>query len=199
MRNYLYLWHDPEKRFLVTSGIEFKDIASRIGTDGGLLLLEHDYAEAVLDRSSRFEYIPSSQIEKLKNENIYKWGDIRWVDYSGDSFPMLSKQDMAELLYFRHTGEPFEHVRLPVLKNKFFACGHDDGWFLQLYYESWFDVIDLIDGLGFLRNIDIRTKVLSGDAGAFWIDDAGIKTEVATFDIDSILNRKRKKPTGQNQ
>jgi len=28
MRDYLYLWHDPERRRLVTSGIEFRDLAS---------------------------------------------------------------------------------------------------------------------------------------------------------------------------
>jgi hypothetical protein len=26
MRDYLYIWNDPERRLLVTSGIEFRDL-----------------------------------------------------------------------------------------------------------------------------------------------------------------------------
>lgn len=191
MRDYLYLWHDSKAHFVVLSGVHLKDIAANMRANGGLLLLTHDYADAIHDPLSRFDYIPNSEIEKLTEQDAYSWGSICWVDYSHQSFPVISREDTAELLYFRHTGEPYNHVVIPSLQNHFLAIGHDDGWFLQIYYTSWEEVLKLLIQLPLLQNTDIREKVLCEATGAFWIDESGAIEAEPTFDIDSVLNRQR--------
>jgi hypothetical protein len=195
MRNYLYIWHDPNRQFVVTSGPQFKDLAPYSSAAGGLLLLAHSYAEATHDQRSGFDYVPVSQIERARQDDVYSWGDICWVDYAGPSFPTLTKSEVAELLYFKHTGEPFQNIGFQSLRNRFLAVGHDDGWFLKLYYESWSDMAALLGQLKFFRSLDSRATLLRSGAGAFWIDRAGIAEEEATFDIDSLLNRKQQKDT----
>ena len=198
MRDYLYLWHNPKRRMLVASGIELKDLAPLASSGGGLLLLRHGYTDATHDPSSRFDHVAASDIKALIDENVYSWGDFCWADYTGDSFPALTKQEVAELLYFGHTGELLEErIGLPSLGNRFLARGHDDGWFLNLYYDSWSDMIHLLDQLELLKGVNGRSALLSGEHGAFWIDHSGLVEEEATFDIDSLLNRRYQKSKAQ--
>ena len=198
MRDYLYLWHDPKRHLLIASGIELKDLAPRASASGGFLLLTHDYADAIYDPTSKFDYVAASDIPALITEDVYSWGDICWADYAGDSFPALTKRDVAELLYFEHTGELLDgRIALPSLGNRFLARGHDDGWFLSLYYDSWSSMVDLLEQLELLRSVEGRTKVLSGRSGAFWIDDAGVVEEEGTLDIDTLLNRRCQKREAQ--
>jgi len=192
MRDYLYFWHDSEHRYIVASGIELKDLAVCAGDDGGLLLLAHGYTEASFDFSSRFDYVQKDKLFLLKEVDAYTWGDICWIDYAGDSFPSLTPQDIAELLYFRHTGIPLGRISIPNLRNKFLFSGHDDGWFLKIFYESWVDVARLLVHLPLLQNIAVQDRVLDGRTGSFWIDLTGITEEDATSDIDSILNKRIK-------
>lgn len=193
MRDYLYFWHDSEQRFLVASGIELKDLVDPTNVAGGLLLLAHGYSAASFDCSSRFEYVPRNELALLKEADAYSWGDVCWTDYAGDSFPDLIPQEIAELLYFRHTGKPFGRVGFPNLRNKFLFSGHDDGWLLKIFYDSWGDVAELLAHLPLLQNLAIRERVLGGSTGSFWIDQTGITEEDPTLDIDSILNRRIKK------
>ena len=198
MRDYLYLWHDPTRHLLIASGIELKDLAPPASASGGFLLLTHDYADAIYDPTSKFEYVAASDIQSLINEDVYSWGDICWADYAGDSFPALTKRDVAELLYFEHTGELLDgRIALPGLGNRFLARGHDDGWFLSLYYDSWPTMIDLLDQLELLGSAEGRNKFLSGRSGAFWLDASGLVEEEATLDIDSLLNRRCQKREAQ--
>lgn len=190
MRDYLYIWHDSDQRFVVTSGIELKDLAGSTDAAGGLLLLAHGYSDASFDYSSRFDYVPRNELELLKEVDAYSWGDVCWTDYAGEAFPELTPQEIAELLYFRHTGKLFGRTTFPNLKNKFLFSGHDDGWFLKIYYDSWADVAELLAPLPFLQNLAIQERVLDGRSGSFWIDRSGITEEDPTSDIDSILNRR---------
>jgi hypothetical protein len=193
MRDYLYLWHDPGQRRVVASGIELKDLAECTGAGGGLLLLAHEYSEASFDFSSRFDYVPRNELALLKEVDAYAWGDICWTDYAGDSFPPLAPQDIAELLYFRHTGKPLGRVSFPSLRNKLLFSGHDDGWFLKIFNDLWPDVVELLAPLPLLQDLAVQDRVLDGRTGSFWIDQTGITEEEATYDIDSILNRRLKK------
>jgi hypothetical protein len=194
VRDYLYLWHDPKKRCVVTSGIELKDIAARIGPESGLLLLTHKYEDALYD-SSGFEFVPPSHLAQLQEADVDSWGDVRWVDYAHPCYthpdiPRITKKELAELLYFNHTGKPYKGVAMPSLKNRFLAAGHDDGWRLQIYYHQWSDIVWLLGSFPWFAAPDIRARTLNGKAGAFWINASGIEVEEATFDIDSIMNRR---------
>ena len=170
MRDYLYIWHDPRRKFVIASGIQFADLAPYSSAAGGLLLLAHGYGDAMNDQPSRFDYVPHAQVEQAKQDDVYSWGDICWVDYAGPTFPALTKREVAELLYFKHFGEPFKNVGFQSLRNRFLAVGHDDGWFLKVYYKSWSDMAALLGQLEFFRSLGSRATLLRRGAHAYWID-----------------------------
>ena len=190
MRDYLYLWHDPARRVLVCSGIEFGDVVRHIGATSGYVLLKHDFDDAVYDPASGFECATSDDVRGLDQRHIYRWGDVSWADYEGDSLPSLSDDSISELLFFRHKGRPLRNTAIPGLNNKFLAAGHDDGWFLKLFYVSWSDVRQLLSGLSLIDTFRDKQKLLAGDACSLFIDHAGASEELATEDIDSVLNRR---------
>jgi hypothetical protein len=193
MRDYIYIWHDPKNRFVVASGIQLKDVAAAMSVNGGLILLVHDFADAFWDPSSRFDFVPNFRIEALQAEDAYRWGDVCWVDYDHKSFPTISKKDISDLLYFRHTGEPYQEIRMPSVGNRFLATGHDDGWYLKIYYTEWPDIVDILGDLPLLASKEAQSTILTGKSGAFWVDESGITEEEPTLNIDSLLNRRATK------
>ena len=195
MRKYLYIWHVPEQHLIVASGIEFTDLVDHITLSSGLILLSHGYYNANYDKSSRFDFIEKNDIRELQSKDIYSWGDFCWVDYNSESFPKISKKEIAELLFFSHMAEPFENIIYSSLKNKFLCYSHDDGWFLKLYYKNWNDINALIKSLNISCNKDELIKSLISQRHAFWVHGDSIEKEETTFDIDSILNKRLKAPT----
>jgi len=190
MRDYLYFWHEPKDHFIVASGIHFKDLAPSLSKAGGVLLLSHEFWEAPHDPNSGFDYVTASALEPLCLENIYSWGDFRWIDYADPHHPsQMTKQEVAEVLYFRHRSEPFSNIEIPSLKNRFLAYGHDDGWYLKIYYSAWSDMRDLLAQLKWNWSTDARSRILAGGQCAVWIDARGMTDEAATHDIDSVMNR----------
>jgi hypothetical protein len=195
MRNYLYIWHKKEQQFIVASGIEFADISGYISLSSGLILLSHCFDDAKFDKNSRFDFIGQKGIRELSNEDIYSWGDFCWVDYDSESFPKISKKEIAELLYFSHMAEPFKSIIYPSLKNKFLFYSHDDSWFLKLYYKNWNDINDLISALNISCDKDKLINSLISQRHALWVQGDSIEEEESTFDIDSIINKRLKAPT----
>ena len=195
MRNYLYIWHDPEQHLIVASGTEFTDLVDHISLSSGLILLSHGYDDANYDKSSRFDFIEKNDIRELQNADIYSWGDFCWVDYNSETFPFISKEEIAELLYFSHMAEPIKNIIYPSLKNKFLCYSHDDGWFLKLYYKNWNDINALVKSLNITCNKDELINSLLSQKHALWVQGGSIEEEEITFDIDSILNKKLKAPT----
>ena len=192
MRDYLYIWHDPESRFIVASGIELKDVAPRMGARGGLLFLTHKFEAINRSPSTRFDYLPATEMKLLLEKDVYSyysWGDICWVDYSNPSISSLTMQVVAELEYFKREGKPFQDVALHGLENRFLACAHDDGWFLQIFYNSWEDMLELLDDLKPFKKSGVGNKISSG--GAYWIEGEQILEEEPTLDIDAVLNRRK--------
>ncbi|MDX2111425.1 MAG: hypothetical protein SFY80_14430 [Verrucomicrobiota bacterium] len=92
MRNYLYIWADKVKNYIVASGIEFSDIAPFVEN---IILLKHEYDEAEFDLSTKFEFTSK---EKIIQDNPYKYGDFCWVDFNGNTISKLDKNSIASLL-----------------------------------------------------------------------------------------------------
>lgn len=191
-RRYLYIFNDPEAKFIVASGIEFKVLVKQLA-DRGLFLLGHGYPYASFDAQSGFGYIPSTEIKELAKEHIYAWGGFCWVDFTGNPPFALGKNTISELLYFAHTAEPLNTSIFDELQNRFLCYMFADGWYLKLYYRDWSDVEgllqDVIPGLGesptIIRDIEI------GD-GSFWIANGVSERCDKTMDINSILSEKLK-------
>lgn len=190
MRDYLYIWNDPEEHFIVASGIEFSDLVGQVGSEGGLVLLEHrvdwDFDYVKQDWEMNFSTVPLSGIGELAKEHINLWGNFSWADYAGESIAELSDQEIAELLFFAHMKRPLDRIALPALGNKFLCCIHDDGWHMKLYYSTWDDVAVLLGAL----HPELNLTELHTGKSAYWVSGSSIDIEEKTFDIDSILERR---------
>lgn len=189
MRDYLYIWNDPINQCVVTSGIHFHDIADRIGTNGGLVLLQHDaeYGATYIehDGKSNFDYVQRDRISDLAEQSIHMWGNFCWVDYVGNEFPEIPDHEIAHLLFFAHTGRPLTSTVLPSLRNRYLCHIHDDGWFLRFFYASWEDAEILISNLcAELPLAELRTA-----STAYWISGSSIEPEEETLNPDIVINR----------
>lgn len=197
MRDYLYIWHNPEKRYLVASGLEFKDFLPCLKSQGGIVLFEHDSATAELDywgnreRPTNFEFVRASDLPELAAEDIYSWGDFQWADYAPPTLPSLSDQEIAEFLFLAHMVRPLREDSIPTgLGNQFFYSAHDDGWYLRLFYTHWNHIEKLLSTaipatLGKLDLLELKR----GHHG-FWLEAGETHQEEKTDDIDKLLNRR---------
>ena len=189
MREYLYIWNNPEERFIVASGLEFKYLAPLLCV-GGLILLEHKSEVARYDNKSLFEYVPKAGFRDLANEDMYSWGNFSWVDYSADTVPAITPEDVAEILYFGHAAKPLREIHIQSIGNQFLAYAHDDGWFLQLYYVEWESVWRILSKLyPVLLSGNVAVPLQEGSS-ALWMNNGLVVQEVKTFDVDSVLNRR---------
>jgi len=165
MRDYLYVWNDFENKHVIASGIECADIVATLPGESALILLDHRYKNHSYDPDSGFEYVRHADLPRMLAEDIYSWGNFTWVDFVGDTPSGLSRQEVAELLFFGHTANPFGKVRFESLQNRFLTYIHDDGWYLDLYYNRWKHVAELLSIV--LPTLDIETDIIesigSGD------------------------------------
>ncbi len=190
MRDYLYIWSNPADQYLIASGVEFRDIATLFESNGGLVLLEHQTDEAATDANSSLDYLNTQCVSRLKQENIYSWGNFVFADFADQDFPKLPKQEVAELLYFQHTGDTFGGVALPCLRNRFLISIHDDGWYLKVYYTETSHALTLLQQLPLLApHPAVIVSIVRGQSG-YWVASGVVDPEPCTHDIDSVLNRR---------
>jgi hypothetical protein len=194
MRSYLYVWNDPAKRRIVTSGLEFKDLLPVL-TGRGVYLLRHQREDS--DSSQGFDFVPATELGALAAEDVYSWGGFVWVDYPEplglphDPRPKgLPRESIAELLYFGHAHEPLRDITIPGLGNRFLASSHDDGWRLVLWYSDWRHNEDLLRAVLAQPSEKIMADLRAGSCGS-WLEDGKVETEEMTLDIDALLNRRR--------
>lgn len=192
MRNYVYIWNNPESNFLVASGIELKDFRDIIARNSGLIFLEHSSDSLKSDNKSGFDFLEMDRDSPLWSEEVYRWGNCIWADYSGDKFPRLSDLDISELLFFKHRARPLNKIAIENLANKYLAFSHDDGFFLKLYYSSWNDAAVLIAFIQKTMEVEINAAEFQSGTTALWIKNSAMEEIEKTMDIDSILSRKIK-------
>ncbi len=190
MRNYLYIWHEPEKQLIVASGIEFKDFQPIFCRRGGIVLIEHKSKLAEHDLESGFDFVTNAGLSALMNENIYSWGNFVWIDYKVPTFPKLTDIEVSEILFFAHKAKPFKSVNIHSLDNQFMAYVHDDGWYLQLYYTSWLEIETLINTIIPSHIGKLNTAELKKGNHGYWLQNGHVITEEKTYAIDLILNRR---------
>lgn len=190
MRDYLYIWHDPSEHLLFASGIEFKDISPTLSCSGGIVLLKHECDDPEFDPNSGFDYLSGEKLSALPEEDLYSWGDFRFIDFKQDHFPAITKQEVSELLYFEHTSTPFGAPILPSLENRFMVSIHDDGWLFKAYYSDWQNAFDLLSALPLLKARPEVIECLHRGSDAFWVTELVAETEDRTYDIDQMLNRR---------
>jgi uncharacterized LabA/DUF88 family protein len=126
-------------------GIEFYEFMNGVlDRPENLILLKHDFHNENWNQHSGFGYVTKEEINELIEDNIYRYGDFVWVDFSKEEdLNTLSSNDIAELLFFSHLARPL--TRIPKIRFAYHA--HDDGWFNKLY------VTDLQDYEILLANV----------------------------------------------
>ncbi len=190
MRDYLYAWNDPEEHLLVASGIEFRDLM-HLFTAGGVILLKHAFEDVEKDDDSGPDFLPVSRLPELASANIYRWGDFRFADYLGDTVPGIPAEQVAELLSSGHTARPLRRTRIKSIGNRFLCSIHDDGWFLQVRYATRPDIERVLALVKPILPDEFLARLAEGAPGALWASEGRVEREKRTFDIDSVLNRRR--------
>lgn len=189
MRDYLYLWINAQDQELIASGIEFRDIAQFLNLSPGVIALKHQAEEAVFDNQNGFDVILNEDLKGLVKENIYDWGDFVWVDYNSNQFvPKLTDAVICELLYFGHMKKPLKNIHIPEMNNQFMYYGHDDGWFLRLYYTKLQHIHDILRRL--LTDIGQANEVAhileTLDSKAYWVTSRSVREVERDWDIDKV-------------
>lgn len=194
MRDYLYLWHEPEKQHLVASGLEFRDVVPELATAGGVVLLRHDFSDAEFDEASRFDFVPSDGLAPLAADNIHGYGDFCWADFGpGATLTELTDEAIAELTFFAHMARPLRAVAIPGLGNRFLGWAHDDGWYASIYFRDWQAVEGLLYRLlrGLLREEQVLRTLdsLGRGASAFWCRRDAVDECEQSSDIDALRRK----------
>lgn len=194
MRDYLYLWHEPQKKRLVASGIEFRDFVPELASAGGVVMLRHNFTDADFDSGSRFEFVPAEGLPRLAADDIYGYGDFCWADFGrGVALAELTDEAIADLTFFAQKARPLRDVGVPGLANRFLCWAHDDGWYARIFYSDWRAVDGLLRRLllGLFREEQaLRTlDSLSRGAIAVWCRRDAVYECEQTEDINALQTK----------
>lgn len=196
MRDYIYIFNNNKEKYIIASGIEFKDFVFLL-KNKNLILLEHGYTKYKFDQKTQFYYILTNGIKNITKDNIYSYGNFTWVDFDNSKkLSSLKDKEIAELLFFSHMGNPYRHIHFKALGNKFLCFSHDDGWYLKLYYYKWSDISillkKLLSKLSLSKTDEIISKIKHGQ-NAFWITKHKFERCAKTHNIDELLGKKLSK------
>ncbi|WP_172254265.1 hypothetical protein [Saccharibacillus deserti] len=112
-------------------GIEFFEFMSCVEPrPANLILLKHKFEDGKRNPNCGFDYVISSEIDELIEDDVYGYGDFCWVDVEQEEdLDRLTEPQIAELLFFGHLAKPLNEIP----KARFAYYAHDDGWFNKLY------------------------------------------------------------------
>jgi len=164
------------------------------------------------------DYIPAEEMAVFVESNVYDYGDFCWVDFAAPAnLDNVSDNELAELLFFRHTCRPLTSYRIPSLQNSYAYWSHDDGWVTRVYMErpdEYKQVIEykiLKELKGRKRSIEpiptaimdaLFTMFLGGAVLDFeWSTTSGVRVypigNVDDMDsIHSLLDQRRRRQNG---
>ena len=201
MRDYLYLWHDVEARCVVVSGLEFRDFLPLLKRGGGVILVDHQAEQSEFDARSSFEYVSAKNLGALARDGIESWGNFVWADYAGATMPVLGDPDVMQLLFVAHKGRPPDIAAiLKATGGRFVSYGHDDGWYMALWYADASDVSGLLEAVVPPAWHRPDFAAFWSGATAYWLRAGELDREERTYDIDSVLDRRRwKRPVAPSR
>lgn len=185
---YLYVWHDVQTGSVVASGLRFADFEPVLKGKGGVLLLRHHFERARKDEASGLEYADADVVPLLARADTYSWGDFYWADYSTQHFPKLTSEEVSELLYFSTSALPKRSPCVESLANTLLVAAHDDGWYLRAFYSNWDDIAQVLQ----MKESGLTGKhleALKQGTDGFWVQNAEVRIEERTFDVDVVINR----------
>jgi hypothetical protein len=158
-KNLFYLHANMAEKHIVCHGVDFKGFISLLEKPPAhILLIRHEYNGKNYHAQSGFKYAAGTEIEKLKTENIDRYGDFCWFDFEDEfALDQLTRLDIAELLYFGHKRRPFSSPVFTRLQNRFAYWSHDDGWLTKVYFTDSGEMQSFISSA-----LSANTKNLTG-------------------------------------
>ncbi|RFU60659.1 hypothetical protein [Peribacillus glennii] len=159
-KNILYIHLHDSERFVVSSGMNFREFAYSLQLPlSNLLLLKHKFEDAEFNMNTLLEYVNQENVVKLLRENVHDYGDFCWIDFEEESgMDELDGNELAELLYLGHCKN---HLRPPFyrkLNNEFVYLAQDDSWFNKIYYRSLSNYFKLMGQLVPLKIGSLRAE-----------------------------------------
>ncbi len=172
LKELIYINTNYSEKKILSYGIEFKDfVCSLADPINNILLIAHHYFGEDFHSRTGFYYVRKEHLNRLLNADIYNFGDFCWVDFEDaallDSF---KPNEVAELLYFGHTGQLLGSSYFGGLKNRFAYYSHDDGWHNELYCQ------DINEFLNVITNIILKKSITSKRCKVCPIQDDIAKT-----------------------
>ena len=135
-KSFAYIKIDRQDGLVTTSGISFQEfLAGLAQKPTNLLLMDANCGNAVYHSKLRLPYVCFEHIEHdIMHTSL---GNFCWVDFADEAgLEQVTKQELAELLYFNHTVEPFRRFRIESLCNRFAYHAHDDDWSVRIFMEN---------------------------------------------------------------
>ncbi|CAH0347200.1 hypothetical protein [Bacillus sp. CECT 9360] len=137
-KDILYMHIQDSERFVISSGMNFREFAYCLQAPlSNLLLLKHKFDDGEFNRNTLMEYVNQENVRDLLKEDVKEYGDFCWIDFEEErGLDDLDSTEIAELLFLGHCKN---HLRPPFyrrLNNEFVYLAHDDGWFNKVYYRS---------------------------------------------------------------
>lgn len=137
-RDIVYMHVQTTERFVIASGMSFREFASSLEKPlNHVLLLKHDYDDTEFNLNVSLDYVVDENVAKLVKEDVRSFGDFCWVDFREESsLDDLDGMELAELLYLGHMKHHLKQPFFSKLHNQFVYLSQDDGWFSKVYYRS---------------------------------------------------------------
>jgi len=137
-KSFAYIKIDRQEGVVTTSGISFEEfLAGLERKPTNFLLLDADqmHWDICRHRDLGIAYVRFEDIGR--NIRDISLGNFCWVDFEDVAdLDRVTKQELAELLYFNHKVEPFRHFQVESLRNRYAYHGHDDDWSVRIFMEN---------------------------------------------------------------
>ncbi len=137
-RDIVYMHVQASERFVITSGMSFREFASSLEKPlNHVLLLKHDYDDTEFNLNVSLDYVTNENVAKLVKADVRSFGNFCWVDFQEESsLDDLDGMELAELLYLGHMKHHLKQPFFSKLHNQFVYLAQDDEWFSKVYYRS---------------------------------------------------------------
>jgi len=134
---FAYIHLNRQKGVATTSGIAFKEFIEGLERKPANLLFLDNYCpcwDIPRHTALGLEHVRLEEFDRYVptvDANFF------WVDFQNEAdLDRVTKQELAELLYFGHKVEPFNQFQIANLRNRFAYYSHDDDWFVRIYMEN---------------------------------------------------------------
>jgi len=136
-KSFVYIHLNRQAGVVTTSGIAFKEFIEGLERKPANLLLLEGYCtpwDIPRHKTLRLEHVRFEEIGRYIptiDANFF------WLDFQDEAdLDRVTKQELAELLYFGHKVEPFNHFQTASLRNRFAYYSHDDNWYVRMHMEN---------------------------------------------------------------